>query len=187
MTNFNTLRLRQNGCHFPDDIFKCIFLNENVWISIKVSLKFVPKGPINKIPSLVQIMAWCRSGDKPLSEPMMVSLLMHICVTRPQWVKPMSYQTLSQWNKMSWKSPLIGCNFGQSQKLEPGLGHETYTFWKGQHSTEWFPGDWQPQDIKKLMTAYSENNNVVSGCMSTLKQKGRSSRHLVLTGYTLMG
>ena len=50
------------------------------------SLKFVPKGPINNYPSLVQIMAWRRSGDKPLSEPMMVSLLTHICVTRPQWV-----------------------------------------------------------------------------------------------------
>ena len=44
-------------------------------------------GPINNIPALVQIMAWHRSGDKPLSEPMMVSLLMHICVTQPQWVK----------------------------------------------------------------------------------------------------
>ena len=32
-------------------------------------------------------MAWRRSGDKPLSEPMMDSLLTHICVTRPQWVK----------------------------------------------------------------------------------------------------
>ena len=84
----NTLRLRQNGRHFlPDDIFKCIFLNENTWISIKISLKFVPKGPINKIPALVQIMAWRRSGDKPLSEPMMASLLTHICITRPQWVK----------------------------------------------------------------------------------------------------
>ena len=31
-------------------------------------------------------MAWCQSGDKPLLEPMMVSLLMHICLTRPQWV-----------------------------------------------------------------------------------------------------
>ena len=38
----NTLRPRQNGRHFPDDIFKCIFLNENEWISIKLSLKFVP-------------------------------------------------------------------------------------------------------------------------------------------------
>ena len=83
----NTLRPRQNGRHFPDDIFKCIFLNENIWILIKFSLKFVPKGPINNIPSLVQIMAWRRPGDKPLSEPTLVSLLMHICVTRPQWVK----------------------------------------------------------------------------------------------------
>ena len=62
---------------------KRIFLNENVRISIMISLKFVPKGPINNIPALVQIMAWRRSGDKPLSEPMMVSLLTHICVTRP--------------------------------------------------------------------------------------------------------
>ena len=83
----NTLRPRQNGRHFPDDIFKCIFLNENVWIPIKISLKFVPRGPINNIPAMVQIMAWRRPGDKPLSEPMMVSSLTHICVTRPQWVK----------------------------------------------------------------------------------------------------
>ena len=42
-----------NGRHFPDDIFKCIFLNENVLISIKISLKFVPQGQINNIPPLV--------------------------------------------------------------------------------------------------------------------------------------
>ena len=82
----NTLRPRQNGRRFADDTFKCIFLNENVRISIEISLKFVPKGPINNIPALVQIMAWRRSDDKPLSEPMMVNLLTHICVTRPQWV-----------------------------------------------------------------------------------------------------
>ena len=82
----NTLRPRQNGRHFADDIFKWIFLNENVWILIKTSLKFVPQGPINNIPALVQIMAWCRPGDKLLSEPMVVSLPTHICVTRPQWV-----------------------------------------------------------------------------------------------------
>ena len=41
---FNTLRPRQNGRHFPDDIFTWIFLNENVWIAIKISLKFVPWG-----------------------------------------------------------------------------------------------------------------------------------------------
>ena len=82
----NTLRPRQNGRHFADDIFKCIFLNENVFITVKISLKFVPKGPIKNIPALVQIMAWRRPGGKPLSEPMLVSLTTHICVTRPQWV-----------------------------------------------------------------------------------------------------
>ena len=84
---FNSLRAIQNGRHFPDDMFKCIFLNENIWISLKTSLKFVPEVRINNIPSLVQIMAWRRPGDKPLSEPMMVSLLTQICLTRPQWVK----------------------------------------------------------------------------------------------------
>ena len=74
------------GHLFPDDIIKWIFLIENVWISIELSLKLVPKGSINNIPALVQIMAWRRPGDKPLPEPMMVSLLTHICVTRPQWV-----------------------------------------------------------------------------------------------------
>ena len=73
-TQFNTLRLRQNGRHFPDNIFKCIFLNENVWISIDISLKFFPKDQIKNIPALVQIMAWHQPGNKPLSEPMMVYL-----------------------------------------------------------------------------------------------------------------
>ena len=82
----NTLRPTQNGCHFADDILKLIFLNGNVWIAIEIGLNFVPKGPINNIPALVQIMAWCRPGDKSLSEPMMVSLLTDICVTRPRWV-----------------------------------------------------------------------------------------------------
>ena len=84
---FNTLRPRQNGRHFADDMFKCIFFNENVLIPIEISLKFVPKGSINNNPTLFQILAWRRPGDKPLSEPMMVSSLTHICVTRPQWVK----------------------------------------------------------------------------------------------------
>ena len=92
-SNVNTLRLRQNGRHFPDNIFKWIFLNENVWILIKISLKFVPKGRINNIPALVEIMAWRRPGNKPLSEPMMVSLLTHICITRPQWVNLIQFST----------------------------------------------------------------------------------------------
>ena len=83
----NTLRSKEIGSHFADDIFKRIFLNENISIPINISLKFVPRGSINNIPALFQIMAWRRPGDKPLSEPTMVNLLTHICVTRPQWVK----------------------------------------------------------------------------------------------------
>ena len=54
-----------------DDIFKCIFLNENIWIAIRISLKFVPEVQIYNKPALVQIMAWRLIGAKPLSEPMM--------------------------------------------------------------------------------------------------------------------
>ena len=82
----NTFRPRHNGRHHPDDTFKCIFLNDDIWISFTISLKFVPKCPIIDSPALVQVMAWHCPDDKPLSEPMMVSLLTHICVTRPHWV-----------------------------------------------------------------------------------------------------
>ena len=83
-----TLGPTQNGRrHFADDFFRCIFFNEIVWISIKTSLRFVPKGPINNIPALVQIMPWRGTGDKPLSEPMMIQFNdAYICVTQPQWV-----------------------------------------------------------------------------------------------------
>ena len=50
---FITLGPRHNGRHFSDDIVKCIFLNENIWIPIKISLTFVPRGPMNNIPALV--------------------------------------------------------------------------------------------------------------------------------------
>ena len=89
---FYKLRSEQNGCHFPDDISKWVFLNENGSISIKISLRFVPRGWVNNILAMVQIMAWHRPGDKPSSEPTMVNLLTHICVTRPQWVNSIKYK-----------------------------------------------------------------------------------------------
>ena len=63
ISHVNTLRLRQRAT-----IFKWIFVNENVWIFIKISLKFVPKGAISNIPALVRIMPWRQSGNKPLSQ-----------------------------------------------------------------------------------------------------------------------
>ena len=98
VTYLKTLRPRHNGPHFADDTFKYIFLNENVIISAKISLNFVAKGPIDNIPALVQIMAWRRQGDKPISEPMKVRLPMHICVTRPQWVKAKFEAQYPEWH-----------------------------------------------------------------------------------------
>ena len=67
---------------------------------LKFHWSFIPKGPINNIPALVQTMAWCRPGDKLLYEPMMVSLLTHICVTRLQWVQQTG-------NQFHWKPMVI--------------------------------------------------------------------------------
>ena len=80
----NTLRPTRNRRHFADDIFKCIFVNENVWISINISLKFVPRHagvPINNIPTLVHAERFdCNIGSengllpgstKLLPEPML--------------------------------------------------------------------------------------------------------------------
>ena len=67
--SFNTSRLRQKAV-----IFQTTFPNAFSWMKMdkilfKISLKFVPQGPINYIPALVQIMAWRHPGDKPLSVP----------------------------------------------------------------------------------------------------------------------
>ena len=53
-----------------DNIFRCIFVNEKFCILIQISLKFVPKGPIDNNSVLVQVMASRRSGDKPFPEPL---------------------------------------------------------------------------------------------------------------------
>ena len=55
------------AANFPTTL-QIQFLNENIWIQIKMSLKFAAKGPINNIPALIQIMIWRRPGHKPLSD-----------------------------------------------------------------------------------------------------------------------
>ena len=66
------LPLDKMAAMLADDIFKRIFLNQNGRIPIQISLRFVPRSPIDNKPSLVQVMAWRRIGDKPLPEPMMI-------------------------------------------------------------------------------------------------------------------
>ena len=91
--------MRESLTHWGRDkmavFFQMTFSNVFYWIQIyeffiKNLLKFVSKGPISNISTLVQIMPWRRQGDKPLSEQMMLWLPTHICVTRPQWVKPLN-------------------------------------------------------------------------------------------------
>ena len=111
-TTFNTLRPRQNGRHFADDIFK-----SNSWMKmfefrLKYHWSLFLKDPINNILALVQIMAWRRPGDKPLSEAMMVSLPTHTCVTRPQWVLTHNLISLLRY--------IMRSDYKTSYRLRPG-------------------------------------------------------------------
>ena len=58
-----------------DDIFNCIFLNENDRIPIQISLKYVPRSPSDNKPALLQVMAWRRTSDKPLPGAMMTQFI----------------------------------------------------------------------------------------------------------------
>ena len=58
-----------------DDLFKLIFFNENVRLSIQIQLNFVPNGPIDNKSALDQVMAWRRTSDKPLPEPMLTQFI----------------------------------------------------------------------------------------------------------------
>ena len=83
----DTIRPKRDGQHFADDIFKCILLNENISISLRILQKYVLKVRIDSISALFQTMTWRQSDDKPLSETKPATLT---CVTRPQWVKVFS-------------------------------------------------------------------------------------------------
>ena len=76
----------QNRRHFGDDISNTLSCREIYEFRLNCTA-FFPKGPIYYFSALVQKMAWCRSSDKPISEPMLVRLPTLIRITRPQWVK----------------------------------------------------------------------------------------------------
>ena len=90
----------QNGRLFADDIFKYIFLNEKfLRILIRISLTFVPGGQIDNNSASVSVMAWHRTGDKPLPESMVLSSPTHICGTRGRWVNT----TTSLMRRLLWR------------------------------------------------------------------------------------
>ena len=141
----NTLRPGQNGRHFPDDMFKCIFVNDNVLTFINITLKFVPKGPINNSPALVQIMAWCLPGDKPLSEPMLVysrtyALLglneliacRSIGLYHPVNINIQWYYVIAWWNRVTSNIGygVNGAEFPVENDWLKYLGIRLYIIWK---------------------------------------------------------
>ena len=94
-SRINTLRPREICRHFAYNIFKCFI----EWKCMNFAWDFTEvcsKVQINNIPALVQIMTWRWPGDKPLSEPVMVSLLVHICITGPQWVNTLRSEQSSR-------------------------------------------------------------------------------------------
>ena len=74
----------QNGHHYADNIFKCIFWNE---IAMQISLKFVPKGAFHSKLTLVQVMAWHQTDDKPLIELMLTQVTDTYMQHKGRWVK----------------------------------------------------------------------------------------------------
>ena len=63
------LPLDKMAAIFTDDILKCIFMNVKSCITNRNPKKFIPKGSMDNNSALVQVMAWCRTGTKPLPEP----------------------------------------------------------------------------------------------------------------------
>ena len=87
--HLNHLPLNTMAAILADDIFKWIFMNEKFCILISISLKFVPKGPIENKSALVQVMVWRRIGDKPLPEPKLTQITdAYMRHYRGRWVNP---------------------------------------------------------------------------------------------------
>ena len=108
--------------------FQAHFLERKFQIAIKISLKFVPKSPIDNIPALFQIMGWRRPGAKLLSEAMMVSLLTHICVARPQWVKVKQCRYIEWWHKHKIEAKYSISNWKCSTAHKYPLNQSKWTF-----------------------------------------------------------
>ena len=102
---FYTLNPEHNCQHFVDDIFKKILLNENNYILIQISLKFVPRGLIENKSALIQTGAWCWTGNMSVPEPVMTVIdtvyYKKINKKGKKWVPSKSLQPcLNQWYQL---------------------------------------------------------------------------------------
>ena len=69
---------------------------------LRFNWNLFPRLHLTIIPALIQTTAWRLSGDKPLSGPMMVNLLTHLCVTRSQWVNSLYIFIYAGASKAKW-------------------------------------------------------------------------------------
>ena len=126
-------------------IFQTTFSIALSWMKIyKLRSRFhwnlFPRVQLTIFQHWFQIMAWRRPGDKPLSEPMVVSLLMHICITRPQWVTgahPLFQEPhLGElvWAHLGsqrwWPAVVI---HGSQAGVKPASRSRSWVFWYGDH------------------------------------------------------
>ena len=115
-----------------DVISHTTFSNAFYWMKMyEFRLRFhwslFPKVQINNIPAMVQIMVWRRPGDKPLSEPMVVSLPTHICVIQPQWVNALTPGRFDSNSKV--QSPNTCCGLRLWAPLQKLLSGATEHIW----------------------------------------------------------
>ena len=105
----NTLGPRQNDRHFPDDIFNCILLKENICLKFQIkcsklyNLQYSSIGLDNGLaPTRRQAIIWT-----------IYRLPTHVCVTRPEWVNQIiKISICTQWVKyMTTKHGELKCNY----------------------------------------------------------------------------
>ena len=124
-----TIKQRQNGHHFAYDILQLIFFNEDVWILIQISQKFVHKAPINNKPTLVEITDCCWKDNKPLFKPMMstktVASLYLIDLNFLFWFIALNHVTQTQLRRFYF---LISCIKTDWESLRCIFSKDTYKY-----------------------------------------------------------
>ena len=65
----NALRPNQGGSHLADEMVERIFCGSKLLFFDANSTKGVSSVQLRKNTALIRVLIWCRTGHKPLSEP----------------------------------------------------------------------------------------------------------------------
>ena len=148
---------------------------------LKIHRSLFLKSPINNILALVQIMAWCRAGNKLLSETTRVRLFTHFCVTRPQWVDLVClwpHKMIQRHFWVPWQIRMGGASKGQTLTLRLDMKVNTrYLSQQGRSTYSSFNGLWQNASI---IRAGSKRRPLVLITIMKFIIKSRSHRFYVI-------